>query len=54
MEATDRLDARQDRQLLRAPDLLTMCRIPLAVVFLLVDSALVRIVVLAIVVVLTA
>ena len=51
MEATDRLNARQDRQLLRAPDLLTMCRIPLAVVFLLVDSAIVRLVVLALVVV---
>ena len=50
MEATDRLDARQGSRLLRAPDLLTMCRIPLALVFLLVDSALVRLVVLAIVV----
>ncbi len=51
MEATDRLDARQDRKLLRAPDLLTMCRIPLAVVFLLVDAAIVRLVVLGLVVV---
>jgi len=51
VEATDRLDARQDRKLLRAPDLLTMCRIPLAVVFLLVDAAIVRLVVLGLVVV---
>ena len=50
MEATDRLVKRQDTPLLRAPDLLTMCRIPLAVVFLLVDSATVRLVVLAMVI----
>ena len=49
MEATDHLEKRQDT-LLRAPDLLTMCRIPLAVVFLLVDSGTVRLIVLALVV----
>jgi CDP-diacylglycerol--glycerol-3-phosphate 3-phosphatidyltransferase/cardiolipin synthase len=51
VQATDRREKRQDTQLLRPPDLLTMCRIPLAVVFLLVDSAVVRLVVLVLVVV---
>jgi phosphatidylglycerophosphate synthase len=51
VEATDRHQARQDTALLRAPDLLTLSRIPAAVVFLLVDSATVRFVVLAIVIV---
>ena len=51
MQATDHREKRQDTQLLRAPDLLTMSRIPLAVVFLLVDSAIVRLAVLVLVVV---
>lgn len=50
MQATDHRDKRQDTQMLRAPDLLTISRIPLAIVFLFVDSAGVRLVVLAIVV----
>ena len=50
MQATDHRDKRQDTQLLRAPDLLTMSRIPLAIVFLLVDSSAVRFVVLVLVV----
>ena len=50
MQATDHREKRQDTRLLRAPDLLTMSRIPLAIVFLLVDSAIVRLVVLVLVV----
>lgn len=50
MEATDGRNARQDRPLLRAPDLLTVSRIPLAFVFLMVDSAVVRFAILAAVV----
>ena len=51
MQATDGREKRQDTQMLRAPDLLTMSRIPLAIVFLLVESSIVRFVVLVLVVV---
>lgn len=50
MQATESVDTRQDRPLFRPPDLLTASRIPLAVVFLIADSAAARFVVLGIVV----
>ena len=49
MEAKDGPDTRQDAPLLRAPDVLTVLRIPLAVMFLLIDSTGIRLLILAIV-----
>ncbi len=51
MQPTESLDMRQDRPLIKPPDLLTACRIPLAAVFLIADSAAARFVVLAVVVI---
>jgi phosphatidylglycerophosphate synthase len=47
MQATGVAEARQPRPLVQAPDLLTALRIPLAVAFVLLDSAAARLVILA-------
>jgi len=46
-EATDQPGAQQDKPWVRAPDFLTALRIPLAVAFLLVDNAALRLVIVA-------
>jgi len=50
VEAIERPDKRQDTALFRPPDLLTLARIPLAVGFLALDSALARLLIFAVVV----
>ncbi|UCG89073.1 MAG: CDP-alcohol phosphatidyltransferase family protein [Gemmatimonadota bacterium] len=46
-EATDQPGAQQDRRLVSGPDFLTALRIPLAIAFLLIDNAAVRLAIVA-------